>query len=361
MQPRKYKFTAIDLFAGGGGLTLGLKRAGFDVVAAVELEGHAFTTYKANHPDVVVYKQDVRTLDGFVLGALAPDSKLTLLAGCPPCQGFTSLTSKYRRVDPRNDLVLEMARLCEEVKPTVVMMENVPGLVTKGKPLFDEFVQRLVKAGYIVRYETLQAADYGVPQHRRRLVLLAGKGFAIPMPKPTHSATGANGLPKWRTVKDAIKGLPKPVRLEEVDPAQGPKALNWHVVRTLSDANVERLKFAKVGTGWKGIPKRLRPECHQDAGAGFQNVYGRMRWDQVAPTITGGCTTLSKGRFGHPSQLRTLSVREAALLQTFPEDYVFDTPYMEYVCNIIGNALPVDFAHVVAKQCIDVIEARRRT
>jgi DNA (cytosine-5)-methyltransferase 1 len=359
MQPRNPRFTAIDLFAGGGGLTLGLKRAGFRVVAAVEVERHAFTTYKANHPDVTTYKQDVRTVDGVALAALAPNAHVTMLAGCPPCQGFTSLTSKYRRADPRNDLVLEMARLCEEIKPTVVMMENVPGLVSKGRPLFAEFVRRLVKAGYVIRYDTLQVADFGVPQNRRRLVLLAGKGFAVPLPKPTHSATGANGLAKWRVVEDVIRGLPRPVLLECVAAEEGPKAVNWHVVRKLSSENRQRLRVAKVGKHWKHIPKKFRPTCHQETDTGFQNVYGRMRWNQVAPTITGGCTTLSKGRFGHPSQLRTLSVHEAALIQTFPPDYIFDTPYMEYVCNIVGNALPCDFAEILAKQCADIIRIRR--
>jgi DNA (cytosine-5)-methyltransferase 1 len=238
------------------------------------------------------------------------------------------------------------------------MMENVPGLATKGRLLFAEFVQRLVKAGYIVRCDTLQVADFGVPQNRRRLVLLAGKRFAVPLPKPTHSATGANGLPRWRVVADVIKGLARPLLLEDIDEKEGPKSVGWHVVRKLSPKNVQRLRAAKVGQHWRHIPKSLRPTCHQNIDAGFQNVYGRMRWNQVAPTITGGCTTLSKGRFGHPSQLRTLSVHEAALLQTFPPDYIFDTPYMEYVCNIVGNALPCDFAEILAKQCADVVRAR---
>lgn len=119
------------------------------------------------------------------------------------------------------------------------------------------------------------------------------------------------------------------------------------------------MKKAKPGKAWWSIPKRLRPKCHEKKSAGFSNVYGRMEWKDIAPTITGGCTTFSKGRFGHPSQNRTISVFEAALLQTFPEDYVFDTPFMEYVCNIVGNALPCDFAEVVARQCAEAILAER--
>jgi DNA (cytosine-5)-methyltransferase 1 len=133
-------------------------------------------------------------------------------------------------------------------------------------------------------------------------------------------------------------------------------ALNWHVVRTLSAENRRRIREAKPGKHWKGIPKRLRPTCHQDRKVGFSNVYGRMRWDKVSPTITGGCTTFSKGRFGHPDEDRTISVYEAALLQSFPKNYVIDTPYMEYACNIIGNALPCDFAKIMAKQCSSVLQ-----
>jgi len=139
--------------------------------------------------------------------------------------------------------------------------------------------------------------------------------------------------------------------LNDANAAGGPMAYEWHVVRTMAALNRRRLECAKPGKGWASIPKRLRPPCHQNRNAGFSNVYGRMRWEEVAPSITGGCTTLSKGRFGHPDQARTISVREAALLQTFPQSYIFDTPYMEYACSIIGNALPCAFAEVLARAC----------
>lgn len=358
MPPSSTDLVAADVFAGGGGLTVGLKRAGFRVASAVEIEPHAYATYKANHPEVRAFKQDVRTLKGADLVAPSPTGAVDVLAGCPPCQGFTSLTSKYRREDARNDLIVEMARLVEEVRPRAVMMENVPGLTEKGKALFREFVTRLVKAGYILRYDVLQVADFGVPQSRRRLVLLAGKGFAIRLPKPTHHRDGLNDLPRWRHVGDVIRGMPRPVLLDEAEERGGPATVNWHVTRRLSDENKKRIRAARVGQHWKKIPKRFRPTCHQEHDVGFQNVYGRMRWASVSPTITGGCTTFSKGRFGHPTQDRTISVREAALLQTFPADYVFDTPYMEYVCNIVGNALPCDFAEALARQCASAIRER---
>ncbi len=339
---------AIDVFAGGGGLTVGLKRSGFKVIGAVELERHAFSTYKSNHPEVRAFRQDVRTIKGELLSSLSQSGEIDLLAGCPPCQGFSSLTLKYDKVDPRNDLVMEMARLIIEIKPRAIMMENVPGLLLRGKDLFEKFLDAMRTGGYIYNYRVLQVADYGIPQSRRRLILLAGKGFQIPIPNPTHSQNPKRGLKPWRTIDKVIQMMSPPVEMKETL-AHTPQAFNWHVVRTLSPQNKRRLGFARQGKGWSSIPKKLRPACHQDKDAGFSNVYGRMAWNQVAPTITGGCTTFSKGRFGHPDEDRTISVREAALLQTFPADYIIDTPHMEYACNIIGNALPCDFAEILAQ------------
>jgi DNA (cytosine-5)-methyltransferase 1 len=347
--------TAIDLFAGGGGLTVGLKQAGFTVVSAVEIEKHAFATYKANHPEVRVFRQDVRTVDGKYLRGLSPTGMIDLLAGCPPCQGFSSLTFKSKKTDPRNELVREMGRLIAAIQPRAVMMENVPGLADKGKPLFDEMLDVLEKHKYRVNWDVLQVADYGVPQNRRRLVVLAGKEFDITLPAPTHSRIPMKGLKPWISVKNVIGSMKSPITLTDAMNDAGPQAVSWHVVRTLSNTNLCRLRQAIPGKPWTKISKKLRPNCHQDRKAGFSNVYGRMMWDKVSPAITGGCTTLSKGRFGHPVEDRTISVLEAALLQTFPKNYKFNTPYMEYACDIIGNALPCDFAEVLAKACASAI------
>jgi DNA (cytosine-5)-methyltransferase 1 len=346
---RKNPLTAIDVFAGGGGLTLGLKRGGFQVIGAVEIEDNAFSTYKVNHPEVQAFKQDIRTIQGELLRELSHTGHVDLLAGCPPCQGFSSLTAKYKRPDPRNELIKEMARLVKEIRPNIVMMENVPGLARKGKVLFDKFLMVLSSLGYVYEYQVLQVADYGVPQSRRRLVLLAGKGFSVALPATTHNRLASKGLKPWRTVHDTIKDMPKALTLKDSLEKGGPQAFGWHVVRTLSPQNKRRLLRAKPGESWLSIPKHLRPTCHQDRKVGFSNVYGRMSWDQASPTITGGCTTLSKGRFGHPEQNRTISVREAALLQTLPHDYIIDTPFMDHACNIVGNALPCDFAEILAK------------
>ena len=356
------ELTAIDVFAGAGGLTVGLKRAGFRVVAAVELEAHAFATYKANHPEVRCLNQDIATVSGSALLEHAGVDHIDLLAGCPPCQGFTSLTAKYReREDPRNQLVLEMARLTEQTLPQAVMMENVPGLTQKGDDLYHQLRDRLKTLGYRLTEGVLQVADYGVPQFRRRLVVLGGLDFEVPLPRATHSRSPCGDLAPWRTVRDAIKGMPVPLALPEAKAQGDVERSDWHVVRKLSAKNLERIKAATAGETWTKIPEQLRPTCHRDGYVGFTNVYGRMQWDRPAPTITGGCTTFSKGRFGHPEADRTISVREAALLQTFPNDYRLDTPYMDYVCNMIGNALPCDFAEALSRQCAERLRQRQPT
>ena len=347
-------FVAVDLFAGGGGLTVGLKRAGFRVAAAVELEPHASATYEANHAEVHMLLEDIKKVRGKDLLDLA-GGRIDLLAGCPPCQGFTSLTAKYDKVDPRNDLIFEMSRLARETCARSVMMENVPGLTRKGRPLYDKLMRELRDAGYELTAGVLEVADYGVPQFRRRLVLLGGSGFSIELPKPTHTRNGANGLPPWRTVKDAIGDMDKPITLGVAKRQGSVEESDWHIVRDLSPANKLRMAAAEAGKSWATIPPELRPACHQGQYKGFSNVYGRMEWNKPSPTITGGCTTFSKGRFGHPKASRTISVREAALLQTFPEDYHFDVPYMEHVCNVVGNALPCDFAAAVSKECFKVL------
>lgn len=349
--------SAIDLFAGGGGLTVGLKEAGFTVAAAVEIEEHALATYESNHPEVKLVKRDITDVSGAYLKELTGLESVDLLAGCPPCQGFTSL-NRYRKDDPRNNLILEMSRLAKELRPRAIMMENVHGLTTKGNHLYEKLKRKLEgELGYVLEEDVLEAADYGVPQRRRRLVLLGGLGFKIRIPKRTHSEKEESGLNRWKSVRETIGEMKPPLTLKEAN-AQNTVQPHWHVVRTLSQKNMDRIRVVEPGKNRSHIPEHLRPDCHKGIQKGFGNVYGRMEWDQPSPTITGGCTTFSKGRFGHPEANRTISVREAALLQTFPPGYIFDTPYMDYVCNIIGNALPCEFARVLSEQCYNEILAQ---
>ena len=344
---------AVDLFSGAGGLTQGMKDAGFRVGAAVEVDPVAVDTYKANHPEVFIFRQDLRTVKGVHISASIEGAPIDLLASCPPCQGFSSLSLRRTEDDPRNELVREVARLARELKPRMVMLENVPGLTTRGKHIFEELTHELSRLKYRIAWSVLQVADYGIPQMRQRLVLLAARNFQPTLPKPTHDRLGRDGKLPWLTIRDALpRDMPRPIRLTVANRQGGPRQHSWDVVRDISDINKERLREARPGRGWETIPKDLRVNCHQDAPEGyFSNVYGRMAWNRPSPTITAGCTNPGMGRFGHPSQLRTISVREAALLQTFPATYIFDTDLIGRATSMIGNALPCQFAKALSASC----------
>lgn len=345
------KLSAIDLFSGGGGLSQGLVQAGYDVVAAVELDSNAVSTYEQNHSKTKVITHDIRLVSAKSLENLLQGQELDLLAACPPCQGFSSLTSANKVEDPRNSLIMEVGRLVKELKPKTIMIENVPGLMTKGNGYLKAFLKTLDEEGYEYSYEVLQVADYGVPQFRKRFVLLAGLGFNIQIPESTHTGKKDTIKKPWVTVKDAIYRMPDSVELPESNLLGGPESLNWHITRSISEITKKRLGFIKPGGSRFDLPDELRPNCHKGNNTGYSNVYGRMSWDKPSPTITSGCTTLSKGRFGHPEKLRTISIREAALLQTFPAEYKFSASSIDAVCRIIGNALPCKFAEVMAAAC----------
>lgn len=321
---------AIDLFSGCGGLTLGLKQAGFNVLSAVEIDPIAVRTYKANHRDVAVVHSDIVELSAAGLRRQLglQSGQLDLLAGCPPCQGFSTLRTRNgakRNRDSRNTLIQEMLRFARAFKPKAIMMENVPRLV-QHKP-FRDFCAGLRQLGYRLTFDIKDASRYGVPQRRRRLILLASRGFDIEF---------ATEVRRKRTVRNAIGRLSEPGKGRDKLHNIPEKGRSEKVMKLIRD-------IPKDGGSRSDLPKSRQLECHKKSD-GFKDIYGRMAWDAVAPTITSGCFNPSKGRFLHPEQDRAITMREAALLQGFPRDYVFDlTAGKEGIALMIGNALPPEF------------------
>lgn len=335
MKKRSNALVAVDLFSGCGGLTQGLKDAGFTVGAAVEIDALAAETYAANHPDVKLFKADIRdTSASEIMDACSVmKGELDLLAGCPPCQGFSRIrlnNKKERMDDPRNRLIDEVLRLIGELQPKVVMLENVPNLARYTRYL--NFKRGLRKLGYEVVDKVLDVADFGVPQRRKRLVVLASRLGPIFHPAP---------LDRRKTVRDAIATLP-------------PDIIDNDPLHNLGEQRSERVRrlikaIPKDGGSRTALSPGLTLKCHEKQD-GFYDVYGRMKWDDVSPTITGGCINPSKGRFLHPTEDRAITLREAALLQSFPPGYVFSLRKGKYAAaEMIGNALPPVFSRMQAE------------
>lgn len=322
-------FNSIDLFSGCGGLTEGMHQAGFTTKVAVEVEENAVKAFKLNHKKTIVISKDIRKIDIEEIKKLLRGEPLHLLAGCPPCQGFSSIRKLNRKKsvsDKRNSLVLEYFRFVKELKPLTIMMENVPGL--KDYYLFKDVVRKLKKLGYNPKIEIVNVKDYGVPQSRKRLVMVGSLLGEI------NIAPASN---RKVTVRSAIGRL-KPVS-QSKDPIH--KIYAIHAPRIL-----EMIKLIpQNGGSRKDLPAEYILECHKKDNIGFNDVYGRLRWDDYSTTITGGCLNPSKGRFLHPEYDRAITAREAALLQTFPRKYKFPTDIPKTdLALLIGNALPPKFS-----------------
>lgn len=326
----------VDLFCGAGGLTRGLLNVGIKVQAGVDIDPACRHPYEFNNAAKFLLKS-VSEISGSELLGFFPENSIKLLAGCAPCQPF----SKYSQGRPRDErwgLLYQFARLIDEVKPAIITMENVPELIKHS--VYQDFRQKLVNNGYFVDDRVVFCPDYGMPQTRKRLVLVASKFGPISIIKPTHSAAS------YKTVREAIGHLP-PLGAGEIHPLD-----LLHRSGGLTEINLQRIRASKPNGTWRDWPESLVAKCHlKETGKGYSSVYGRMAWDEPSPTMTTQCFGFGNGRFGHPEQDRAISLREAAILQSFPDDYQFAEKPTDYsltaLGRMIGNAVPVRLGEVV--------------
>jgi DNA (cytosine-5)-methyltransferase 1 len=321
---------SIDIFSGCGGLTEGMHQASFKTKVAFEIDEIASRVYKLNHTDTTVITKDIREVSIAEIKRHLNGKKIHLLAGCPPCQGFSTmrrLNKKGSVRDMRNSLIMEYVRVVEKLQPYTIMMENVSGLADYH--LFKSALKIFDSLGYHVDWKIVNVKDYGVPQSRERLVLVGSRLGEIKVAQATN---------EMQTVRQVIGELIEPEKSN--DPIH--KIFPVHTPRVQ-----KRIELTpKNGGGRKDLPEEYTLECHKRKNIGFNDVYGRLRWDDYSTTITGGCLNPSKGRFLHPEQNRNISAREAAMLQSFKIDYKFpsDIP-KDKLALMIGNALPPKFSY----------------
>ncbi len=327
----------VDLFCGVGALSHGLKRAGLKILAGYDVDSRCKHAFESNN-DAEFYARDVAKLMGKEIKSHFSGKAPSILAGCAPCQPFSSYKQRYKE-DPQWNLVTKFAELAAEIKPDFVTMENVPALLRyKSGRLFEEFCSRLTEGGYQIHWTVAKCEEFGVPQKRRRLVVIAAKGRNLEHLSSTHSTSV--------TVRDAIGRLPN-LGAGESDPKD-----QLHTSSSLTDINLRRIRVSKPGGTWRDWPEELRAQCHRRAtGKTYPGVYARMLWDEPAPTMTTQCFGYGNGRFGHPEQDRAISLREAAILQSFPDDYDFlpvgEKVSFTQVGRWIGNAVPVKLAEAI--------------
>jgi DNA (cytosine-5)-methyltransferase 1 len=333
-------YTAIDAFCGAGGLSYGLERAGFQVLTAFDNNGCAVDTYNANLPKVG-FVADARTLTSARLlqKAGSPD-QLDLFAGGPPCQGFSRQKRGAHNGDERNDLVLEYARFVREIEPRFFLLENVDQLGGKrGLSFIDKLQTELRK--YILFPAFFNSADFGVAQTRLRYVII-GKRSDI----KSEYAPPRRTVRKWRTVGQEFRGLPEP----PADYSEHPDFAN-HYLAKVTTANIKRFSHVPQGGGWEDIPFDLRLKCHQTvdrSAGGWPDVYGRLKADGQAPTVTGGFDSFTRGRYGHPYANRPITPREAARLQGFPDSFRFCGTRWD-IRHQIGNAVPCPLSRAIGE------------
>lgn len=342
------KVSCIDLFCGVGGLTHGLVKEGIRVVAGVDVDANCRFPYEANNKSQFL-QTDISQISSRDLAAYFPPGDFRVLAGCAPCQPFSTYARRYDLThDQRWTLVEVFTNHALEIQPDVVTMENVPSLISHD--VFKVFVNALESVGYSVASGIVDCSKYNVAQARRRLVVLASRHGPIELLE-------RSGRPK--SVRQIIGKLP-PLRAGEQSARD-----NLHMAATLSDLNLRRIKVSRPGGSWREWPKRLQLDCHKKkTGQTYSSVYGRMIYDEPAPTITTQCFGYGNGRFGHPEQDRAISLREAAMLQSFPQRYKFVEPGQQIkfkaIGRMIGNAVPVNLGRAIGKSILQHLENKAK-
>lgn len=327
-----------DFFSGCGGTSRGMSAAGMTVRLGLDIDPDAAKTFRANFLGSDFICQDIRTLKtSDVAHHMVRNNEPTVFGACAPCQPFSKQNRQKKGDDVRKTLLPEFHRFVQEFRPEYIFIENVPGMQTMDKVgPFAKFLKFLKKLNYWYDYKVVMAYHYGVPQRRRRLVLIASSLGPIRIPQPTHGPGTEH--PNLPTVGEWISELPvlRAGETNKDDPV--------HRAALLSELNLERISKTPVGGGREDWPKHLWLECHLDHG-GHSDVYGRMSWDKPSSALTTRCISLSNGRFGHPEQHRAISVREAACIQTFPRDFIFHGN-LNSMARQVGNAVPVRMAEV---------------
>lgn len=336
---------AVDLFCGAGGLTRGLLDAGIDVVAGYDTDADCRFPYESNNDPAIFVHRNVAELDGADLASHYPKRSFRILVGCAPCVPFSRYTQGVNNTrHPKWSLLRQFARIVSELQPDIVSMENVPEL--RHHSILREFLRTLRREGYHFTQDLDQCViycpDYGVPQHRSRLVILASRLGPISMITPTHRTK------QHRTVRDVLSSLP-------ALPAGGHSRQDrLHRASGLSSINLQRIRHSTPGATWREWPEHLVADCHkEETGETYPSVYGRMEWDRPSPTITTQFYGFGNGRFGHPDQDRALSLREGAILQSFPKRYKFVEPRarvsFKRIGRLIGNAVPVRLGKAIGR------------
>jgi DNA (cytosine-5)-methyltransferase 1 len=336
-------FKVFDFFSGCGGTSLGFQELGFDISLAIDFDKDATDSFKRNFPSTLVIRNDIREVAIDSLKRhINSESSPILFSGCAPCQPFSKQNKNKKRNDQRRSLLDEFARFVFFYLPDAVVVENVPGMQKPSeKSPFFKFVKELKKCGYFVDFNILRSGDFGVPQRRERLVLVASKNQPIALPTPSHGPEAAH---PYSTVREWIYDLPKIQAGERcsIDPD--------HQASKLSEINLQRISATPMGKGRESWPEELVLNCHSGY-AGHTDVYGRLHWDKPDSGLTTRCISYSNGRFGHPEQNRAISAREAACLQTFPRYFSF-AGSLSSKARQIGNAVPPLMAKAIAQSFI---------